>query len=212
MALACRSPKMLLPVITVMPDKPLRRKYILVVSALLLSVGAASWSWHGQRAPATAPAVTFSTLEGERIAMQTLSGRPALVAFWASDCASCLEEMPHLVELYRRFNDRGLALIGVAMAYDPPHRVLELARRRDLPYPVALDLDGALATAFGNVSVTPTTFLIAPDGAIVGRYVGRLNMPRLRRTIMALLPASEQLPARYSSAQPGALQHAATRA
>ena len=122
--------------------------------------------------------------------MQALRGRPALINFWASDCPSCLEEMPHLAGLHHRFSDDGLALVGVAMAYDPPNRVLELAERRRLPYPIALDLDGALALAFGNVSVIPTTFLIAPDGNIVRRYVGLPDMAQLRREIAVLLPVS----------------------
>ena len=95
--------------------------------------------------------------------------------------------MPHLVELYEEFGNGGFELIAVAMAYDPPNRVLELAVERRLPYPVALDLDGSLAAAFGDVKLTPTSFLVAPDGRIIRHRVGEMDLAGLRRQIEDLL-------------------------
>lgn len=95
--------------------------------------------------------------------------------------------MPHLIELYEEFRDRGFELIGVAMAYDPPNRVLELASQRRLPYSIALDLDSSLASAFGDVKLTPTSFLIAPDGKIIRHKVGEMDIIDLRQRIEDLL-------------------------
>ena len=151
-----------------------------------------------------APEVTFSTLEGEKIAMRELRGRPVLITFWATTCAVCLKEMPHLVELYEELGNRGFELIGVAMAYDPPNRVLELAAERRLPYPIALDLDGSLAAAFGNVRLTPTSFLVAPDGRIVQHKVGEMDLAGLRRQVETLLSAQNSHD--KVSAHPGEIQ------
>jgi peroxiredoxin len=63
-------------------------------------------------------------------------------------------------------------MVAVAMSYDHPNLVADFAQKRKLPFEVALDADGAAARSFGNVSATPTTFLIDRRGRIVKRYLG----------------------------------------
>lgn len=127
-----------------------------------------------------APETTFSTITGQKIVLSELRGKPVMVTFWATDCASCLKEIPYLVELYQQYHSKGLEIIAVAMAYDPPNHVLELSRAQSLPYPVALDLQGENAHAFGDVSLTPTTFLIAPDGSIALQKTGLFDMTEMK--------------------------------
>lgn len=158
-----------------------------VVIAVLAAAGISAWLWLNPFGLNRAPEVTFSTLKGEKIAMRDLRGQPVLVTFWATTCSVCLKEMPHLIELYKEFGNRGFELIGVAMAYDPPNRVLELASERRLPYPIALDLDGSLASAFGGVTLTPTSFLIAPDGSITRHKAGETDLSGLRQQVEDLL-------------------------
>lgn len=122
--------------------------------------------------------------------MDALRGRPILVTFWASDCRSCLEEIPDLVALHQAYGNRGLQLIGVAMAYDPPSRVVALARDQALPYPIALDPLGRLSAAFGGVRAVPDSFLIGPDGRIEREILGRIPTDSLRQDIERLLPES----------------------
>ena len=119
-----------------------------------------------------APAVSFRTLNGEQIALESLRGKVVMVNFWATSCATCVQEMPEMVETYKKYSDRGLEFIAVAMSYDPPSYVLNYAESRQLPFKVALDTDGQAAKSFGDVKLTPTTFVIGKDGAILKRYVG----------------------------------------
>lgn len=162
-------------------------KETLAVIFILAIAGMSLWLWTSPSGLKWAPEVTFSTLKGEKIDMQALRGRPVLITFWATTCPGCLKEMPHLVELYEAYGNGGFELIGVAMSYDPPNRVLELAAERQLPYPIALDLDGGLASAFGNVMLTPTSFLIAPDGKIIKHKIGEMDIVNLRRQIETLV-------------------------
>ena len=120
----------------------------------------------------SAPAVRFRTLTGEQIAMESLRGKVVLVNFWATSCATCVQEMPEMVETYKKYSDRGLEFIAVAMSYDPPNYVLNYSESRQLPFKVALDSDGQVAKSFGDVKLTPTTFVIGKDGSILKRYVG----------------------------------------
>jgi peroxiredoxin len=120
----------------------------------------------------SAPAVSFRTLNGELIALESLRGKVVMVNFWATSCATCVQEMPEMVETYKKYSDRGLEFIAVAMSYDPPNYVLNYAESRQLPFKVALDTDGQAAKSFGDVKLTPTTFVIGKDGTILKRYVG----------------------------------------
>lgn len=135
----------------------------------------------------TAPAVTFTNLEGTTLSLSDWRGKPALVTFWASDCATCLKEIPALKSLHMRYAPKGLHLIAVAMAYDMPSHVLSLSKMLELPYDVALDPLGEHAQAFYHVQWTPTTFLIGPDGHILQRWVGAFDPLALAEQIEFLL-------------------------
>jgi peroxiredoxin len=119
-----------------------------------------------------APAVSFKTLNGEQVAMESLRGKVVMVNFWATSCSTCVAEMPEMVATYNKYADKGLEFVAVAMSYDPPNYVLNFAETRQLPFKVALDVDGSAAKSFGDVKLTPTTFVIGKDGSILKRYVG----------------------------------------
>lgn len=122
--------------------------------------------------PAPAPEVTFVSLQGERIARSDLLGKVVVVKFWATDCVYCVKEMPDMVRSYQRFRDRGFEFIAVAVRHDPPNYVISYAEKNRLPFKVALDPVGDLAKAYGNVTVTPTTFVIDRRGNVVSRTTG----------------------------------------
>lgn len=134
-----------------------------------------------------APPLAGETLDGRTLTLEQLRGKPVLVTFWATTCPSCIEEIPHLTALYRELNPKGLEIIGVAMAYDPPEQVRALAKQRQIPYPIVLDRQERIAQAFDQVRLTPTTVLISPEGRIVQYQLGLLDMNMLRQTIERML-------------------------
>jgi thiol-disulfide isomerase/thioredoxin len=158
------------------------RPVILVLSLLVLTAGAA-WLWPLQDTPVRVPDISVTSLTGETLRLAELRGRPVLINFWATSCHSCMDELPHLIELYRALAPRGLEIIAVAMPYDPPDRVLAVSRAKRIPYPVALDIRGETARAFGGIGVTPTSFLVAGNGEIIERIVGALDLERLHERI-----------------------------
>jgi len=139
-----------------------------IVVALLI------WS-----AKPAAPQVTFVSLKGEKITTADLRGKVVLVNFWATDCAVCVKEMPHLVSTYRKYRAQGFETIAVAMKYDPPNYVLNYVEKTALPFTVTLDPMGELARAFGDVRLTPTTFVIDRQGRIVTRILGEPDFAAL---------------------------------
>jgi len=131
----------------------------------------------------TAPQVTFVSLQGEQITTDSLRGKVVLVNFWATDCVVCLREMPQMVKTYNQYHARGLEFVAVAMQYDPPNYVINYSEKHALPFKVALDPVGALAQAFGDVKLTPTTFVIDKQGNLVARIIGEPDFPRLRKLL-----------------------------
>ena len=95
--------------------------------------------------------------------------------------------MPQFISLYNDLSLKGLEIIGVAMSYDPPNRVVSVSKKQNVPYPISLDIDGSIAKAFNNVKLTPNTFLIARDGKIIRHKTGEIDIKTLREQIKNLL-------------------------
>lgn len=133
------------------------------------------------------PDISLMTIKGEELQLAGYRGKPLLVTFWATTCPGCIKEMPHLIELYGELRPQGLEIIGIAMDYDPPNQVLAMSKARNIPYPIALDIHADAAQAFGDVRLTPTTFLIGPDGRIIYQKTGEMDMARIRKDILAML-------------------------
>ena len=152
-------------------------KPLLIVVAVLAVAGALAYALIDKP---TAPASTFTTLEGKPITLNDLRGKIVLVNFWATSCPGCVKEMPDLIETYNQYKGRGFEVVAVAMSYDPPNYVANFAKTRQLPFPVALDVNGEHARAFGNVQLTPTSFIIGKDGHILEQKLGDLDFAKLK--------------------------------
>jgi peroxiredoxin len=146
------------------------KPYLAVALLALLAFGGVAL-WRQDR---VAPEVVFTTLTGEKISLHALRGKVVLINFWATSCAPCVHEMPRLAQAYRRLHAGGLEIIAVPASYDPPNAVLDYSQSRQLPFPVALDIDDGIAQAFGGLKAVPTTVVIDRDGNIVARNEGEL--------------------------------------
>lgn len=154
--------------------------------ALAIGVGALL-TWQSVGVQEKAPSVSYTLLDGRKAELDQLRGKVVLVNFWATSCTTCVKEMPHIVETYQKYRDRGYETLAVAMHYDPPSFVAKFAESRQLPFGVAIDNTGAVAKAFGDVRLTPTTFLIDKRGHIVKRYVGEPDFAALHALVEKLL-------------------------
>jgi peroxiredoxin len=136
-----------------------------------------------------APDVSFTDLKGNKFSLAQLKGNVVMVNFWATSCTTCVAEMPDMIKAYEQFHSEGLEFIAVAMSYDPPNYVINFTETRKLPFPVTLDFDGKLAQAFGDVKLTPTTFVINKQGNIIKKYVGAPDFGQLHRLLEVELGA-----------------------
>ena len=130
-----------------------------------------------------APGVTFTSLKGERVSTADLRGHVVLVNFWATDCPTCVKEMPRMVTTYNKYQKQGLEFVAVAMRHDPPNYVINYTEKNALPFRVTLDPLGEAAKAFGNVRLTPTTIVIDKRGNIISRILGEPDFTKLEALI-----------------------------
>lgn len=162
----------------------MKKALIGALAAVVLAVGAGVYLSTGSQA---APASTFVLLDGSKRTTDDLKGRVTLVNFWATSCVTCVGEMPKIISTYDKYKARGYDTLAVAMSYDPPSYVVNFAQTRKLPFQVAIDNTGAVAKAWGDVQLTPTTYIVNKRGEIVKRYVGEPDFAELHQLIEKLL-------------------------
>lgn len=157
-----------------------RRPLLALVVVLVLAAGVGCTR---QDSGPRAPELALATLDDETVNLGDRRGLPLLVAFFAIDNPLALEALGQLDELTAEFRHKGLELVAVALSGERPGLVRTVVHQQQFLFPVAMDPNGAAATAFGGVTATPTVFLVSPDGDVVERTEGRANIAALRATI-----------------------------
>lgn len=97
-------------------------------------------------------------------------GKYLLVDFWASWCGPCRKEMPHLVDAYAKYKDKGFEIVGVSLDQDADAWKGYL-QKANMTWPQMSDLKGwnsQLAAPYGVMSI-PSTVLIDKDGKIIAK-------------------------------------------
>lgn len=165
----------------------MKTKQILMSVFALILLGSVGYLWLTPSGIQQAPDLSLQLIDGKKLKLSSLKGKPVLITFWATSCPGCIKEMPHLIELYNELHPKGLEIIGIAMPYDRPDYVMEMVKRQKVPYRIAFDLKGEAVRAFGKVSLTPTTFLIDDKGQIVKKKIGVIKIDVWKKRINLIL-------------------------
>jgi thiol-disulfide isomerase/thioredoxin len=91
-------------------------------------------------------------------------GKPMIVEFWATWCGPCRESIPHLNEIYAKYKDKGLVVIGITEEDDDV--VEAFMKKIPMDYAVAQDKKGKFGQPFGIKGI-PHTMLVDKTGKIV---------------------------------------------
>ena len=169
------------------PTPAAAKSWIKPALIAVLVAGAVAVAYASVSKKQSAPDVSFHTISGETISSASLRGKVVMVNFWATSCTTCVAEMPEMVDTYNKYKAQGLEFVAVAMQYDPANYVLNFAETRQLPFKVALDASGDAAKAYGNVALTPTTFVLDKQGKILKRYVGKPEFAELHKLLETAL-------------------------
>ena len=121
-----------------------------------------------------APDFTLKDLNGVEISLKEFRGKVVLLNFWATWCSPCRIEIPSMVELYKRYKDKGLEVIGVNLDKLGKSEVEKLSLEHKINFPVLLNPSGNIAALYGVVAL-PTTVFLDRYGRVKGRFSGALN-------------------------------------
>ena len=128
-----------------------------------------------------APNFRLTAIDDSVLELADYSGKVVLLNFWATWCAPCRWEIPHLVSLYTEHKDDGLVVIGIAVQSGSMEKVREFANSFGMNYNVVSGNDVEVARVvldYGGFTSIPTTFLIDRQGRVRRYYLG----PRSKET------------------------------
>jgi thiol-disulfide isomerase/thioredoxin len=164
-----------------------RVRVMLAALSLAMYMLSIAWSpaFAGGGTLRVAPDFTRTDLAGKALSLHRYRGKVVLLNFWATWCGPCLMEIPTFEAWQNTYGAAGLQIVGVSMDDDsaPVKRAYE---KYHMNYPVAMG-DAQLAESFGGVLGLPLSYLIDPDGRVVGRYQGELDLARLESKIKSSL-------------------------
>jgi thiol-disulfide isomerase/thioredoxin len=167
---------------------------MLLIAVAMIGAGAAVYSmrrhqsFQVQTSPSAnhvAPDFNLPQLDGQNLRLSSYRGKLVLLDFWASWCAPCREETPHLIELQQKYGDRGLQIIGVSMD-DSPDPARAFYQQFHVNYPVVMG-NAKTGELYGGVLGLPIAFLIKRDGHIYAKHIGATDPAVFDKEIAILL-------------------------
>jgi thiol-disulfide isomerase/thioredoxin len=177
------------------------------VSAAEHSVGTPERARLGEFVPASpptpAPEISFVDLAGDTLSLAEFAGKFVLVNLWATWCEPCLREMPSLDRLQRQLGDK-ITVVAISEDRGGSKTVAPFIDKLGLKsFKTYLDPKSGAGRAF-KVEGLPTTFLIDPEGRVLGRVEGAAewDSPKLLGVLKSFLGGDEVIKASFRRARP----------
>lgn len=132
------------------------------------------------------PALSFTTIDGDRLDLSAYEDRPVLFNFWASWCKPCREEFPRLEKMRASYD---IEIIGVVFE-DTTERARAYRDKMRAPWPMVVDPDSVIAKGFGvsRPPGIPQTAFVERGGVYRTKILGEMSEQLLEATIEELSP------------------------
>ena len=137
-----------------------------------------------------ARAGAWTMLDGRRLGLEDLRGQVVVLDFYATYCPPCLEEVPHLVKLQRRYGPQGFRIVGLNVGGDEDQaKVPEFVKRFQIQYELANPDPETVDMYLAGESSIPQTFVFDRQGQLVQHFIGydRTVASQLERAIESAL-------------------------
>lgn len=117
---------------------------------------------------------TFSTYDGKNLKLSNFSGKYVLLNLFASYCPPCMIELKVFQKLHTTCSSKGLQVISLMIDREGASLLPKIVSSRGLTYPVGF-ANSEVFKIFKDFSITPTTYIIDPNGALIDKQVGYKN-------------------------------------
>lgn len=118
-----------------------------------------------------APDFALKNSKGETVRLSSFKDKVIILNFWATWCGPCRQEIPGFVDLYKKYNEKGLEIIGVSVDQNGWDAVTPFVKNYQINYPIFM-FNMQVIKDYGGIRGIPTTFIINRDGGIVEKIVG----------------------------------------
>lgn len=108
---------------------------------------------------------------GETVDSKSFAGKTLLITFFATWCPPCMQEVPDLIDLQKKYSSKGFSVVALSVDEGGAKVVKKLVEKRSINYPVLM-ADRSTARNFGGVVGIPTSFLVNSQGHVVKKYPG----------------------------------------
>jgi thiol-disulfide isomerase/thioredoxin len=110
------------------------------------------------------PEIKFTAVDGREVDLAKLKGKVVLIDFWATWCGPCVGEVPHVLEAYKKFHDKGFEIIGISLDRDKS-ALTSFIKERGMEWPQSFESSNALADKYG-INAIPAMWLVDKDGNV----------------------------------------------
>lgn len=134
------------------------------------------------------PLFTWKDSTGAITTIDAYLGEVTLVNFWATWCGPCKAELPDLLAIHKELAPRNIRVIGISTdrGMDVSEKVSTFVREHGIPFQIVIANDD-LESAFGNVRMLPTSFVVDRNGKIVETLVGMRTKEAFAQSLTAAL-------------------------
>jgi thiol-disulfide isomerase/thioredoxin len=158
-------------------------KNVFIVFVMLAAVGSFTGAVSQQKKAAN---FSLKSENGTSYELSKFKGKVVVVNFWATWCGPCRKEIPDFIEAYKKYNSKGLEIIGISLDQDGWTKVTPYVKQSKINYPIVLG-DEQIVEKYGGFNAIPTTFIVNKKGEIVDQVTGTMSLKQLEAKLKPLL-------------------------
>ena len=127
-----------------------------------------------------------NALNGNKVSSETFEGKTLFVTFFATWCPPCIEEVPTLIDLHKKYGKDGFSVVGLSVDQGGSKAIKRLVKKKSINYPVLM-ADAKTMQDFGGVYGIPVSFLVNKKGNVVKKYTGYIAKSVLEKDLKKVL-------------------------